>query len=414
MATNRKYIDLELLRKHDVDWTALQEHLEAEGFSWSSKSRDITNTRILSIAWARYHWLDLNVPACKTVAYNKGGQNLTMEMLNKYRIHKTKQTKKKETKKMPKNDLLSQGFKPLVNEIIEEKFKGVDVESIIHSKLGDIVSKNTKLVQVELPTEEISAPQIVHKQFEELLKIMAIPGLNTLLTGGAGLAKSTAVAQAAEALKQELASISFSNQTTKTDLIGFIDANGKYRKSGFIDAFEKGKIFLADEMDACSSNVLVLLNSAISNGFIETPDNKVIKAHPKFRFVGTANTNLRGASGGYTARNKLDSATIDRFVVIEWELDENLEKILTANDGWLDIVKKCRKVAAKSLEGFEVTPRSSLTGAKLLRAGVDIDKVIKMTIVKSVGVDEEKLLRDAITKTMKDEAVKVATPDYKK
>jgi hypothetical protein len=290
----------------------------------------------------------------------------------------------------------------VINSAIDEKLKEFDVEAQIKNLLGDVVKSASKVITVKLEgsTGEGKRFPLVHKQFEQLLKIVTVPKINTLITGGAGLSKSTAVEQVAEALDLELASISFSNQTTKTDLLGFVDANGIYRKSGFIDAFENGKIFLADEMDACSANVLVLLNSAISNGFIETPNNEVIRAHDNFRFVGTANTNLRGAKNGFTARNKLDSATIDRFVVIEWELDEDLEEKITNNKQWLDIVRKCREVANNELEGVTITPRSSYDGARLLEVGVGVNDVIQMTIIKAMGEDEADVILSKIPKTM--------------
>ncbi len=297
----------------------------------------------------------------------------------------------------------------IVNEAIDEKLSKFDIEGRIKELLGDVAKSASKVltVKVDGKSGETKLP-LVHRQFEQLLNVACIKGLNVLLTGGAGLSKSTAVEQLADALQLELSSISFSNQTTKTDLLGFIDANGIYRMSGFIDAFKNGKIFLADEMDACSSNVLVLLNSAIANGRIETPDNKVIYAHDNFRFIATANTNLRGAKNGYTARNKLDTATIDRFVVIEWELDLDLEQKLTNNDGWLEIVRTARKSAEDRLEGITITPRSSYDGAKLIQAGINIDQVIRMTIIKAMGKDEEMVLLKDITQTMKNKAVKVS------
>ncbi len=303
---------------------------------------------------------------------------------------------------------LTLNLEPIINEAIDKKMKDFDVEGQISELLTEVASKAQKILTIKLDGEDGDGRKfpLVHKQFEDLLQVGSIKGVNTLLTGGAGLAKSTAVEQMAEAFKLEMASISFSNQTTKTDLLGFVDANGIYRKSGFVDAFENGKVFLADEMDACSANVLVLLNSAISNGFIETPDAKVIRVHDSFRFVGTANTNLRGAKDGFTARNKLDSATIDRFAVIEWTLDLELEEKITNNDGWLKIVRKCRITAEEQLEGVVITPRSAYDGAKLLRAGVDVDKVIRMTIIKAMGEDEEKTLLKSITANMKSQATK--------
>ncbi len=303
---------------------------------------------------------------------------------------------------------LTLNLEPMVQEILDKKMDELNVEQRITDTLEEVASKAQKILIIKLDGDDgdgVKFP-LHHMQFEDLLEVAAIQGVNTLLTGGAGLAKSTAVEQMAQAFKLELASISFSNQTTKTDLLGFVDANGIYRKSGFVDAFEHGKVFLADEMDACSANVLVLLNSAISNGFLETPDAKTIRAHDKFRFVGTANTNLRGARDGFTARNKLDGATIDRFVVIEWELDETLEEKITNNDGWLKIVRKCRKIANDELEGVVITPRSSYDGSKLLRAGIDVDKVIRMVIVKAMSQDLEATLLKSITANMKAQAVK--------
>jgi len=307
------------------------------------------------------------------------------------------------------NDLLGKALLPIISGAVTDEMKKLDIEGQIKTLLNEVAENAEKVITVKLEgAERREKLPLVHKQFEDLLQITQIKGLNVLLTGGAGLSKSTAVEQCAKAFQLEMGSISFSNQTTKTDLLGFVDANGIYRKSSFVDAFQTGKVFLADEMDACSANVLVLLNSAISNGFIETPDNKVIHAHDNFRFIGTANTNLRGAKNGFSARNKLDSATIDRFCVIEWELDEDLEEKLTNNKGWLTLVRKCREVANKQLEGVTITPRSSYDGAKLLRAGIGIDKVIQMTIIKAMGEDEKDVLLKAVTENMKIQAVKGA------
>ena len=214
--------------------------------------------------------------------------------------------------------------------------------------------------------------------------------------------------QMAEALELDFKSMSFCNQTTKTDLYGFVDANGNFRASGFTDAFENGKLFLADEFDACSSNVAVLLNSAIDNGFLTLADDRTIYAHENFRIVATANTNLRGAKDGFTARNKMDSATTDRFTPIEWELDEDLESKIANNDGWVKIVRKARKSAEDNLEGVVITPRSAYKGAKLLSAGLTIDRVIQMTIIKAMGEDEAEVLLKGITENMKSVAVKDA------
>jgi MoxR-like ATPase len=304
---------------------------------------------------------------------------------------------------------LGKALEPFIKSVVSDHVTGLNIEAMIAEKLEVIAQKASKIIEVKLQGKErMEKLPLVHKQFELLLQVAQLQGNNILLTGGAGLSKSTAVMQVAKALQLEFAQISFSNQTTKTDLLGFVDANGVYRGSGFEDAFRNGKVFLADEMDACSSNVLVLLNSAISNGIIQLPNGEQIEAHDNFRFIATANTNLRGSAQGFTARNKLDAATIDRFIVIDWELDLELEEKLTSNDGWLKIVRKCREVADRELEGVDITPRSSYDGASLLKLGISVENVIKMVIVKAMGEDEQKALLRVITENMKSQAVKDA------
>ena len=309
---------------------------------------------------------------------------------------------------------LQLNLEPIINEAINSKLSELNLEQQIKDLVEDVAKNATKVLEIKLENGKSTKFTLYHEKFELLLNIARIKGTNILLTGGAGLSKSTAVEQVAEALQLPLSSISFSNQTTKTDLLGFVDANGRYMMSGFVKAFKDGHIFLADEMDACSSNVLVLLNSAIANGRIELPNNEVVYAHDNFRFIATANTNLRGAKGGYTARNKLDMATVDRFIVIEWTLDLDLEEKITQNDGWLKIVRTCRAIAEMELDGVAITPRSSYDGAKLLKHGIDIDTVIEATIVKAMGEDERKTLLAGITENMRTQAVKDSCIDEPK
>lgn len=304
---------------------------------------------------------------------------------------------------------LGKALEPFIKNVVSEHVAGMNIEDKIREQVEGIASTITNVLEIHLNgAEEGMVMSLTHKQFPTLLRVMAIQGKNVLLTGGAGLSKSTAVIQASKALQLGFQQMSFNNQTTKTDLIGFVDAHGNYNMSGFVDAFIHGKVFLGDEMDACSSNVFTLLNSALSNGIINLPNGEVAEVHENFRFVGTANTNLRGSKDGFTARNKLDAASIDRFIVIEWLLDEELEQKLTNNDAWLKIVRKCRATAERALDNVAVTPRSSYDGADLLKAGFSTDEVLRMTVLKALGTDAEEILLEGITERMKKDAEKEA------
>lgn len=226
---------------------------------------------------------------------------------------------------------------------------------------------------------------LVHSQTEDLLKII-IAGLPVMIVGIAGVGKTTAAEQVADALDLSFHAISVGMQTTKTDILGFIDAAGKYQQTGFRKAFEKGGVYLMDEVDAGNPNVLITINSAISNGFVEFPD-KMVRKHKDFKFVSTANTYGNGNDSKFVGRNKLDAATLDRFVVLNWEIDEILEDAIVSNKDWLAKVRNLRKEAAKKVLDIMITPRISIFGSQLLEAGFSESKVKDMVLYK--GADED-------------------------
>src|SRR5690606_10479105 len=67
---------------------------------------------------------------------------------------------------------------------------------------------------------------------------------------------------------------------------------------------------------------------AIANGFCTFPDGKTVESSPDFRFIAAMNTYGNGATTEYVGRNRLDAATLDRFVFLELEHDEQLERAL--------------------------------------------------------------------------------------
>jgi len=199
--------------------------------------------------------------------------------------------------------------------------------------------------------------------------------------------KSHTLQQVALGLGIPFHSQSVSMQTTKTDLIGFVDANGVYRYNGFIHAFRDGGLFNLDEIDAGNPNVLVVLNSAISNGFIETPDGNMLTKHDNFRMACTANTVGTGANTKYVGRNKLDAATLDRFALVHFELDEELEEKLSGDKALASGFRAMRKLADKKFEDIMITMRSCIGTSKLMKAGIDVETALNIHCFK--GIDED-------------------------
>jgi cobaltochelatase CobS len=268
-----------------------------------------------------------------------------------------------------------------INETVENEMsflkKAVDKGKTLNVKIGD---KLTKLEGAR------------HKQFEKLLTICA-QGLPTLMVGPAGTGKTHAGAQVAEALERSFYAMSVGAQTSKADIMGYMSASGNYVTTAFRTAYEEGGIFLMDEIDAGNANVLIQVNSALSNGLCQFPD-KMVKRHKDFIFIASANTYGDGASRQYVGRNQLDAATLDRFVFLNWELDENLEEIMAGGsaDGkkWLNVVRTLREWAGKNAERVIVSPRAVERGVKLLAAGIPYTQVVEHALLGSFPKDKQK------------------------
>jgi cobaltochelatase CobS len=239
---------------------------------------------------------------------------------------------------------------------------------------------------IEIPKLNISADAgVQHFRFGSLLQILSC-GLHAYLVGPAGSGKTTAAEKCADMLKLDFYCQSVGAQTTQAQLLGYMDATGKYVGTVFRSAFEKGGVFLLDEVDAGNANVLTILNAALANGTCSFPDG-MVKRHKDFRCVAAANTFGTGADRQYVGRNQLDAASIDRFAFLEWPYDESLERHLTGNDAWVTRVQAVRKAVARLKIRHVVSPRASFSGAKMLAAGVAQSEVEDSVLWKGMDFD---------------------------
>jgi len=262
------------------------------------------------------------------------------------------------------------------------------VKAEIDAAVAEAVSKNVKeIVVVKKETGERKEVGTQHFQFETLLMTIAAR-VNALMVGPAGSGKTSAAHAAAVALNIPFYSISVGMQTTKTEFFGYTDATGKYVRTLFREAFEKGGVFLIDEMDAGNANVITSINQALANGYCAFPDGMISK-HNDFVIISSANTYGNGTNREYVGRNQLDAATLDRFAVIEWNYDTDLEGSLCGNKEWLMFVRKCRANADKHKVRTVISPRASILGAQLIAQGIKLDAVKDMLIFKGMNETEK-------------------------
>lgn len=254
------------------------------------------------------------------------------------------------------------------------------------------------VIEIRVPDKEtVKVDGSQHAKFEDVLRIIntRVQGrrMHVWLVGPSGSGKSYLASSVAMA--SQLNYFSTSAIQSKYDLIGFVPPNwsGEFAdahtlKTPFRMAFEFGGLFAWDDIDASDPRAFVAFNEALANGRFAFPD-KQVDQHPDFVCVASANTWGNGATADYVGRNKIDGATLSRFVRVEIDYDESLERDLVGQThaDWAEFVQSIRK--AVRTEGLKVlvTPRHTLQGAALIAAGFERKEVEAMTVF--AGLDSE-------------------------
>jgi cobaltochelatase CobS len=284
------------------------------------------------------------------------------------------------------NDALKTMLEALENDVQKK------INSTVEQQIGWIkkIAEKGSVLTVNVRNKSQKLEGLKHKQLINLVTIVA-QKLPTIIVGPAGTGKTHAGEQAATALGINFYAMSVGAQTSKSDIIGYMSANGTYVPTLFRKAYEEGGLFMMDEIDAGNANVLIQINAALSNNYCAFPD-KMVKRSEDFVFVGTANTFGDGASRQYVGRNQLDAATLDRFVYLQWDIDNELEELLAGNtsDGkkWLRVVRDVRKWANSNVERVIVSPRATERGVKLLRASMPYSQVTDAALLGSFPQDK--------------------------
>jgi cobaltochelatase CobS len=224
-----------------------------------------------------------------------------------------------------------------------------------------------------------------HEHFD-LLFTLATLRKNVYLWGEAGSGKSSAAKQIAEIMGLDWYYLGLQAQMTESRLMGYMDATGNYVESDFYKAYVYGGIFLLDELELASGNMLGSLNGALANGHASFPNGRQ-KRHPNCIVIATGNTPALGATIQFSDRRALDGAVRDRFHFIQWDTDETLERQLAAqrfdrSDTWVTWVRAIRALVKRDHPKVTATLRASIEGAELLAMGMSARKVADMLVFR--------------------------------
>ena len=202
---------------------------------------------------------------------------------------------------------------------------------------------------------------------------------NIMMYGPTGSGKTHLAKQVSEALELEFSSISCTSGMSESQVGGRLlpvgdNAKFEYIISGFLDRYENGGVMLLDEMDAADPNVLLFINTALSNGYTNVPNRPhcpVAERHKDFVCVAAVNTLGNGADRMYSGRNKLDSSTLDRFKIgqVYIDYDRSLERQLCPNQELLDVCWKYREKIMENRLERAMTTRFIIDACDMIEAG---------------------------------------------
>jgi cobaltochelatase CobS len=170
---------------------------------------------------------------------------------------------------------------------------------------------------------EQDADYLLEEDVSRKLLISLKENEKVLLVGPTGLGKSTLIEQLAARLNWPVVRVAASGGITESDLLGEWTVRDRETvfNYGFLPrAMRMGAICLIDEIDGMEPSVAFAVHQLMEDqGKLVLLQNggEVIRPHPNFRLIATANTLGHGdESGLYTGTKVLNAAFLDRFSAV--------------------------------------------------------------------------------------------------
>jgi MoxR-like ATPase len=270
--------------------------------------------------------------------------------------------------KAPAIDLAT--VQAIVNSAVDAKLQAEAKVTLVIERRDDDVK-----VEVEHP----------HPYLARAIRL-ARAGIPVYLWGPAGGGKTTAAQQIASALGLDFELDTLDRTTSRSQIQGFMSANGTPVQTSFTRCYSEGKLYCADELDLAPGQVQTLKNSSLANGHAPFAWGNVERAKG-FAYVGTGNTPGM-PTREYPDRQPMSAAFKDRLYFMLWPVDEQAERAWAGVGGkakrqiealpeareitavaWVDYVQAMREWARTNAPTLQITPRASKVGLKALACG---------------------------------------------
>lgn len=249
---------------------------------------------------------------------------------------------------------------------------------------------------------------IMDKELEHILVKTEIPA--TLIHGEAGTGKTSQVKAICARYNIPCYQMQLNEQSLPSDLLSEFIPNTednsstiKMKKSQFTIAFQYGGVCLIDEINMASPGSLAALNSALDDSRqIILANGEVIRRHPLFRLVATANL-------GYEGTQDFNDATLNRFLVLApYVLTKtNFRKIMKSKEIDSDLTNffwtLLNKVKSfiKSNDIPAIVSIRNIEQAIMLR-GLGIDMAYQIAFIEPIQMKADKPIKNDMMKILQE------------
>lgn len=185
-------------------------------------------------------------------------------------------------------------------------------------------------------TPAIDPDYIFPEASRDIVVWLLNPSEPLYIFGPSGCGKTSCVKQLAARLNYPVFEITGHGRLEFADLAGHLTVNKgnmTYEYGPLTLAMKYGGLFLFNEIDLTSPEIAAGLHGVLDGSPLCIAENggEIVKPHPLFRFVATANTNAAGDETGlYQGTQRQNLAFADRFIFCELGYPDELteEKLL--------------------------------------------------------------------------------------
>lgn len=291
------------------------------------------------------------------------------------------------------NDLATALGKVLANAVSEDKVRSI-VDAVVTDRLAGIPTVRIELERAGLEPVEVEG--LHHPMFATLLKMVSCRGTNGYVPNIWIMGeKSSGKSHAGRAVAMALG-LPFHVMGTLAmahEALGFVDGNGLYHSTAFVDCFINGGVLQMDEIDSYEAHPTLSLNGPLANNYMTLPDGRFVERHRDCIIIGGANTWGMGATNDYIGRNKLDAAFLSRFPAkLQWNIDPALEQAFCGNVRFAERVQRARARAKAAGLKLGIDTRHTAAGAAFIAGGFTEDEAANLTYLAGLTDEQRRIV----------------------